>query len=115
MIPVADYVRRSAHLRNAMGSHLATLLKSGVSVVLDFSANTRANRAWMRTIFEEARAIHQLHYFDVSGAVCKESSSGRNASGDHEFGATDEQFDLVMSHFVAPTSDEGFSVVIHRQ
>jgi predicted kinase len=115
MTSVADYVRRSAHLRNAMESHLAALLKSGVSVVLDFPANTPANRAWMRTIFEEAGATHQLHYFDVSDVVCKTRLRERNASGDHEFAATDEQFDLITSHFVAPMPDEGFNVVIHRQ
>jgi len=115
MASVADYVRRSAHLRNAIGPHLIDLLRSGVSVVLDFPANTPANRAWMRTIFEEARASHQLHYFDVSDAVCKARLRARNASGDHEFAATDAQFDLITSHFVAPASDEGFNVVIHRQ
>jgi predicted kinase len=114
MTSVADYVRRSAHLRNAMGSHLVDLLKSGVSVVLDFPANTPANRAWMRTIFEKAGASHQLHYFDVSDAVCKARLRARNAGGDHEFAATDEQFDLITSHFVAPTPDEDFAVVIHR-
>jgi predicted kinase len=115
MTSVSDYVRRSAHLRNAMGSHLVDLLKSGVSVVLDFPANTPANRGWMRTIFEEAEATHQLHYFDVADAVCKARLRARNASGDHEFAATDEQFDLITSRFVAPTPDEGFNVVIHRQ
>lgn len=115
MTSVADYVRRSANLRNAMGPHLVDLLKSGVSVVLDFPANTPANRAWMRTIFAEAGTTHQLHYFDVSDAVCKARLRARNASGDHEFAATDAQFDLITSHFVAPTPDEGFNVVIHRQ
>ncbi|MET2826563.1 AAA family ATPase [Mesorhizobium shangrilense] len=114
MTSVADYVNRSARLRNAMELHLIDLLKSGVSVVLDFPANTPANRAWMRTIFEQAGASHQLHYFDVSDAVCKARLRARNASGDHEFAATDKQFDLITSHFVAPTPDEGFTVVIHR-
>jgi len=114
MTSVADYVRRSAHLRNAMGSHLVDLLKSGISIVLDFPANTPANRAWMRTVFEEAGASHQLHYLDVSDAVCKARLRARNAGGDHAFAATDQQFDLITSHFVAPTADEGFTIVIHR-
>lgn len=114
MSSVADYVNRSARLRNAMESHLIDLLKSGVSVVLDFPANTLGNRAWMRTLFEKAGVAHQLHYFDVSDAVCKARLRARNASGDHEFAATDKQFDLITSHFVAPTPDEGLTVVIHR-
>jgi predicted kinase len=112
---VADYVRRSAHLQNAMRSHLAALLKSGVSVVLDFPANTPANRAWMRTIFEDAGAPHQLHYLDVPDAVCKARLRARNARGSHEFAATDEQFDFITSHFVAPASEEGFNIVVHQQ
>jgi predicted kinase len=112
---VADYVRCTARLRGAMGSHLVSLLKGGVSIVLDFPANTPVNRAWMRMIFEEAGASHQLHYLDVSDAVCKSRLRARNASGEHEFAATDEQFDLITSHFVAPTPDEGFNVVVHRQ
>ena len=36
MTSVADYVRRSVYLRNAMGSHLADLLKSGVQLSWTF-------------------------------------------------------------------------------
>ena len=115
IVSVADYVRSSAHLRNAMGPHLVDLLKSGVSVVLDFPANTTANRIWMRTIFDAAGAAHQLHYFDVPDAVCKARLRARNASGSHEFAATDAEFDLITSHFVAPAPEEGFNVTIHRQ
>jgi predicted kinase len=68
MTSVADYVCCSARLRDAMGSHLASLLKCGVSIVLDFLANTPVNRTWMRMIFEEAGASHQLHYLDVPDA-----------------------------------------------
>lgn len=115
MTSVADYVRCSARLRDAIGSHLTALLKSGVSIVLDFPANTLASRAWMRTIFEEAGASHQLHYLDVPDAVCKARLRARNGSGEHEFAATDDQFDLITSRFVAPTSEEGFNVVLHQQ
>lgn len=114
MNSVADYIRCSALLRDALGPHLITLLQNGVSVVLDFPANTLANRAWMRTIFEDAESAHQLHFLDVPDEVCKARLRERNARGDHEFAATDEQFDLITSHFVAPTPDEGFDIVVHR-
>ncbi|MDQ0395572.1 AAA family ATPase [Labrys monachus] len=115
MTSVADYIRCSAHLRDAMGSHLVALLTCGVSVVLDFPANTPAQRTWMRALFEEAGASHQLHYLDVPDAVCKARLRARNARGEHAFAATDEQFDLITSHFIAPAPDEGFNVVVHRQ
>lgn len=114
MSSVADYVRCSARLRNVMGPHVITLLRAGLTVVLDFPANTLANRAWMRSVFEAAGADHQLHHLDVTDEICKARLRARNAQGDHAFAASDEQFDLITSYFVAPRDDEGFKVVTHR-
>jgi predicted kinase len=44
MRTVEDYVRCSRRLRAAMGPHVVALLKAGLSVVLDFQANTVATR-----------------------------------------------------------------------
>ena len=110
---LSDYVRNSTRLRNAMQPHLVALLRTGLSVVLDFPANTRASRAWMRSVFEAAQVDHQLHYLDVDDAVCKERLHRRNASGEHAFSVTDEQFDLFTSHFVPPSPDEGFNIRLH--
>jgi predicted kinase len=115
MVSVSDYVRCSARLRDAITPHLVSLLKAGISIVLDFPANTPAIRKWMRSVFEQAGASHQLHYLDVSDAICRERLRARNARGEHDFAATDEQFDLITRHFVAPTADEGFNIVVHRQ
>ncbi len=52
MTSVADYVRCSAKLQGVVGPHVISLLKAGVSVVLDFPANTAANRKWMHEIIE---------------------------------------------------------------
>jgi predicted kinase len=114
MVSVADYGRCSARLRDAMGPHLVALLGAGLSVVLDFPANTLKNRAWMRTIFEEAGAAHQLHFLDVPDEECRARLRARNARGEHEFAASDAEFDLITSYFVPPSADEGFNVVLHR-
>lgn len=42
---IADYVRLVPRLMAAMGPHLVGLLRAGLSVVLDWPANTRASRA----------------------------------------------------------------------
>lgn len=114
MVSVTDYVRCSARLREAMEPHLINLLRVGTSVVLDFPANTLAHRAWMRGIFEKADAAHKLHYLDMSDEVCKARLRARNSAGSHEFAASEAEFDLITSHFVAPTPDEGFDIIVHR-
>ncbi|CCD84133.1 conserved hypothetical protein [Bradyrhizobium sp. ORS 285] len=111
---LADYVRNSSRLRAVMGPHVVALLRAGVSVVLDFPANTLASRAWMRGLFEAAGVSHQLHHLDVPDDVCKARLRARNEAGGHAFNVTDEEFDLFTSYFVAPTPEEGFDVVVHR-
>ena len=111
---LADYLRNSTRLRSAIAPHLVALLRAGLSVVLDFPANTLVSRAWMRTLFEEAGTAHRLHWLDVPDHVCKARLVGRNASGEHEFTVSDEVFDLFTSHFVPPTPEEGFDLVVHR-
>jgi predicted kinase len=50
MQSISDYVQYSLRLRNAMKPHLVSLLNAGLSVVLDFPANTQTNREWMMSI-----------------------------------------------------------------
>jgi predicted kinase len=111
---LADYVRNSMRLRSAMAAHLVDLLRSGLSIVLDFPANTPSSRAWMRTLFEGAGCAHRLHYLDVPDEVCRARLRRRNASGAHEFTVSDDDFDRFTAHFVPPGADEGFDVVTHR-
>lgn len=113
MQSVADYVRVAAKLRKAMTPHLVALLHAGVSVVLDFPANTRANRDWMRSVIEASSAGHQLHYLDVADALCKSRLHARNQGGEHAFAATDEQFALITRYFEPPQEEEGFNLVRH--
>ena len=109
----ADFVRCSQKLQSAMGPHISALLKAGTSVVLDFHANTIANREWMRGIFTDAGAAHTLHVLDVPDEVCLSRLKARNAAGDHPFAATEAQFHQFMAYYVPPAEDEGFEIVIH--
>jgi predicted kinase len=108
-----DYVRNSRRLREVMGDHVVALLKAGVSVVLDFPANTPASRQWMRSLIERAGADHRLHFLDVPDDVCKARLRARNAAGTHAFNTSDAEFDLFTSYFVPPSADEGFEVTFH--
>ncbi|MDR3439428.1 ATP-binding protein [Telmatospirillum sp.] len=113
ILSISDYVRRSAQLRRAIGPHVVELLRLGMSVILDFPANTAANRLWMRNLFEQANAAHCLHLLDVPDDLCKERLHARNASGKHDFAATDTEFDLITSHFEPPSPGEKFDVIRH--
>jgi hypothetical protein len=64
---IEDYGRLSARLRAAMGPHVVDILKQGLSVVLDFPANTVRSRDWMRSLISQAGAAHELHLLDVPG------------------------------------------------
>src|SRR4051794_33485677 len=55
---VHDYVRLIPRLRAAIGPHITDLLRAGLSVVLDWPANTAASRTWMRGIIEAADVTH---------------------------------------------------------
>ncbi|KMO44390.1 cell division protein ZipA [Methylobacterium tarhaniae] len=112
---LAEYARNAKRLRGVMGPHLVALLRAGLSVVLDFPANTPESRAWMRTVFREAEAAHQLHYLEADDALCKARLHRRNAAGTHEFTVSDEAFDLFTRYFVPPAPEEGFTVLHHRQ
>lgn len=111
---IEDYVRNSRRLREVMGDHVVRLLQAGLSVVLDFPANTPASRQWMRSLFERAGASHRLHFLDVPDDVCKARLRARNAAGTHAFNATDAEFDLFTSYFVPPSADEGFDIETYR-
>jgi predicted kinase len=106
-----DYVRCSGRLKQALGPHIEELLTAGVSVVLDFPANTVEGRLWSRSLFEKSGVVHELHYLDVPDETCKSRLHARNASGEHPFKTSDAEFDLISSYFVPPAEDEGFNIL----
>lgn len=111
MQSIADYVQCSSKLRSAMKPHLVLLLKAGLSVVLDFPANTPTNREWMMSIIKESGASNRLHYLKVSDEVCKSRLRVRNAEGVHDFAASDQQFEIITRYFSEPVADEGFDII----
>jgi predicted kinase len=114
MSTLGDFVRNSGRLRTAIAPHIVALLREGMTVVLDFHANTIDARRWMRSLAEEAGAECRLHYLDVPDALCLTRLAERRARGDHPFTVTDEQFHRVVAHLVVPTEDEGLEIIRHR-
>ena len=66
---IPGFVKCSSRLKNALGPHVCALLSKGISVVLDFPGNTKAQRAWFRGIFERANVEHELHFVDASDSL----------------------------------------------
>lgn len=110
-----DYLRCAAKLRAAMAPHSVALLKAGLSVVLDFQANTVESRAWMRGLLDETQADHQCHVLMPPDAVCLARLRQRNAGGLHPFTVTEAQFHQIGAYFEPPTPGEGFNLIIHDE
>jgi predicted kinase len=110
---IEDYARYSARLRAAMGPHVVDVLRQGLSVSLDFQANTVRVRSWMRSLITQADAAHELHLLDVSDTICKQRLRDRNAGGEHPFQVSEADYDLFTRYFVPPGPGEGFNVVVH--
>jgi predicted kinase len=113
MKTIDDYGRYSWRLRAAMGPHVVAVLRQGLSVSLDFQANTVKVRTWMRSLIAEANVAHELHLLDVPDAICRQRLRERNASGEHPFDVSDATYDLFTRYFVPPDPAEGFNVVVH--
>lgn len=109
-----DYFRVSKNLKEVVGPLATDLLRLGNSVVLDFPANTVANRTWYRSIFEAVDAAHVLHYVDTSDEICLQRIEKRNTErpeGSHHL--KKEDFVYISSFFEAPEDAEGFNLVFH--
>ena len=70
-VDIPGFVKCSALLRAALGSHVHSLLLRGTSVVLDFPGNTKMQREWFRSLYEGAKVGHELHFIDVPDEICK--------------------------------------------
>ena len=113
---IDDFVKYSARVRVALSHHIKELLSRGVSVVLDFPGNTRAQRQWFRGLFEGAGVEHELHYIDARNDLCKRQLRQRSKvlpAGSPW--TTDAEFDVITAYFEAPTEDERFNVIRHER
>src|SRR4051812_43065464 len=89
---IDDYGKYSARLRAAMTPHIVAILAKGLSVVLDFPANTLKQRAWMKELIDLANVDHELHVLDTPDAICKQRLRQRNESGEHPFQVSDAEY-----------------------
>ena len=111
---VGEFVDASRRCRKVMGPLVQDLLRLGVSVVLDYPANTVERRAWIRSLFEAAGADHILHWIEADDAECLDNIHRRNdeqPAGIFWGPVSDERFHAVNPYIVPPSPEEGFNVV----
>lgn len=108
---VPSYVKRSGKLKAGLRDVIVQLLRNGVSIVLDFPANTVDQRRWLLALATESGALHILHYIDLPDDVCK-MQLARRATENPDRVATDtpEMFDAITRYFQAPRADENLNV-----
>ncbi|MGX9145437.1 AAA family ATPase [Mesorhizobium sp. 128a] len=111
---IDDYDRLSKRLRAAMAPHIVDILQKGLSVVLDFPANTVSQRSWMRSLIDQADVAHELHLLEVPDTVCKQRLKHRNSTGEHPFQVSEADYELFTSYFAPPQPEEGFNIVVHK-
>ncbi|HDT3624256.1 TPA: ATP-binding protein [Morganella morganii subsp. morganii] len=103
---LADYIEKSRLLKSALELHLVTLLQKGITLVLDFPANTPEQRQWLKGLAEQAGCSYCCHVLNVSDEECKRRLAARNLSGENPFTTSAEQFDLITAHFSYLSEEE---------
>ncbi|WP_293631099.1 ATP-binding protein [Shewanella sp. CG12_big_fil_rev_8_21_14_0_65_47_15] len=107
------YLSYSARLKPLLKKHVQELLCSGVSVVMDFPANTVNQRLWFRSIFTDSGAAHKLIYLNHSDALClSQLDKRRQSHPERAMFDTEAMFWHVSGYFQPPTMAEGFDLEV---
>jgi predicted kinase len=110
---IAQFREVGTRVRALIAPLAEQALRLGVNVVFDFAANTVADRAWVRGVFERAGADHVLHVLDVSVEECRRRVHARNRerpAGVWFGDVSDALFEAVLPYIVRPADDEGFRI-----
>lgn len=110
-----DYIEYSRRLKPKMKQLVQSILLTGTNVVMDFPANTVQQREWLKSIFLESQASHELIYLDQSNEVCLARIAQRRiAQPERAETDTAEMFEQVTKFFTAPSTSEGFNITLLR-
>ncbi len=111
-----DYIKYSSRLKSLLKKHVQNLLNSGMTVVMDFPANTHTQRSWFKEIVSEYEIPHKLYYLEASDELCLNQLEQRRKTNPSRADFDNEKFfHEVNSYFQPPTEEEGFNIQIVRR
>jgi len=106
-----DYIKFSGQLKPLAKNHVQNILCAGTNVVMDFPANTVAQRKWFKAIVSEIGAHHELIYLDTSEEICLQQIAKRRTEyPERARFDTEAVFHQVTSFFEEPGAEEGFNI-----
>jgi len=104
---VRDYKHYSDILKPVVCDMSQQILSKGVSVVLDFPANTENQRQWLRSLSDKLTAEHICYFVERPDEICiKQLLQRGNPNTD-----TVEIFHAMTKYFTEPSDDEHINVV----
>jgi len=108
-----DYIKFSSQLKPLIKAHVQNILSAGASVVMDFPANTKKQRAWFTRLSIEAEAKSELVYLKANNTLCLNQIKIR--SNEQPLRAafdTEEMFYHVSKYFEEPEASEVEKLVL---
>lgn len=108
-----DYIKYSSRLKPLLKNHVQNILNSGVSVVMDFPANTINQREWFKEIYSEYDIPHKLVYLETSDQLCLEQiKQRRRTNPERARFDTEDVFHHVNRYFQPPSENEKFNIEV---
>ena len=109
---ISDYRQYADRLKPQIRKLAQSLLQLGQNVVLDFPANTAAQRAWLKAVSDVVGAAHDCYVLDVDDATClarikqrAEDQPARRATD------TEAMFRQMAQYFSLPDTTEKLHLV----
>ncbi|MDH0449850.1 ATP-binding protein [Shewanella sp. GD04112] len=107
------YIHYAARLKPLLKRHIEALLLAGLTVVMDFPANTLNQRRWLLGLSLDTGAAHRLIYLKHSDELClSRLALRRQAEPERAQFDTEAVYWHVSSFFQAPTEEEGLNIEI---
>ncbi|QSX36564.1 AAA family ATPase [Shewanella sedimentimangrovi] len=109
---IADYLKYSALIKPFIKSHVQRILGAGTQVVMDFPANTAAQRRWFLALCREVGCDSELVYLNLTDEQCLAQIAKRRIEQPQraQFD-TEAMFYQISQYFEPPSAEEGLRII----